>query len=245
MISALDQMNVIPARQNDDGLTVEQRAAQQAEEQQQDFLQLLLTQITNQNPLDPMDTSEFTAQVTRYSQLEQQLFTNEKLTVTNDLLRSSADAAGFTYIGQDVEVSTDIGVAQNGEAKWSYSVEGLADEVAITILDDNGAIVYQENGQKSVGAHALTVNTAELGVEDGSILYLAIAARDKDGGNVDTRTSSFAKVDGLWSDGSETFLTAGQVSFRTSDVLKVFNQSTTTPNTNPNNNNNNDEGDLS
>ncbi len=241
MISALNQMNVIPARQGDDGLTVEERAAQQAEEQQQDFLQLLLTQITNQNPLDPMDTTEFTAQVTRYSQLEQQLFTNEKLTVTNDLLRSSSDAASFTYIGQDVEVGTDIGVAQNGEARWSYSVEGLAEDVSITVLDDNGAVVYQGSGLTSVGAHSLTLDTADLGIEEGSILYLAVAARDKDGGAVETRTSSFAKVDGLWSDGSETFLTAGEVSFRTSDVLKIFNQPTTTQN----NNNNNDEGDLS
>ena len=43
------------------------------------FLQLLTTQLKNQNPLDPLDTNQFTAQLVQFSGVEQQLKTNEFL----------------------------------------------------------------------------------------------------------------------------------------------------------------------
>jgi flagellar basal-body rod modification protein FlgD len=43
------------------------------------FLKLLMTQLENQNPLDPVDTTEFTNQLVMYSQLEQMMTMNSKL----------------------------------------------------------------------------------------------------------------------------------------------------------------------
>lgn len=56
------------------------------------FLQILMTQLKNQNPLDPMDVKDFTAQLTSYSQLEQQIETNTKLESLTSLLSSSMTA---------------------------------------------------------------------------------------------------------------------------------------------------------
>jgi flagellar basal-body rod modification protein FlgD len=53
-----------------------------------DFLKLLMTQLTNQNPLDPTDPTEFTSQLATYSGLEQQINMNDTLTTMSDSLSS-------------------------------------------------------------------------------------------------------------------------------------------------------------
>lgn len=53
-----------------------------------DFLQLLMTQLANQNPLDPTDPTEFTSQLATFSSLEQQISTNDTLTSISDNLSS-------------------------------------------------------------------------------------------------------------------------------------------------------------
>jgi flagellar basal-body rod modification protein FlgD len=51
-----------------------------------DFLKLLMTQLENQNPLDPSDPTEFTSQLATYSQLEQQISMNDTLTTMSDTM---------------------------------------------------------------------------------------------------------------------------------------------------------------
>jgi hypothetical protein len=123
--SVLSQPTIITSSQTTtaEEQTAEDLALEQAEKEKVDFLNILLTQLSNQNPLDPMDTKDFTAQLTRYSILEQGIETNQKLSVTNDLLQTSASAASFDYIGKQVEVETNIGVVQNDEITWSYLIE--------------------------------------------------------------------------------------------------------------------------
>ena len=53
-----------------------------------DFLKLLMTQLTNQNPLDPQDPTEFTSQLATYSGLEQQINMNATLTTMSDNMSS-------------------------------------------------------------------------------------------------------------------------------------------------------------
>lgn len=53
-----------------------------------DFLKLLMTQLTNQNPLDPTDPTEFTSQLATYSSLEQQINMNDTLTTMSDNMSS-------------------------------------------------------------------------------------------------------------------------------------------------------------
>jgi flagellar basal-body rod modification protein FlgD len=53
-----------------------------------DFLKLLMTQLTNQNPLDPQDPTEFTSQLATYSGLEQQINMNSTLTTMSDNMSS-------------------------------------------------------------------------------------------------------------------------------------------------------------
>src|ERR1700754_3604547 len=66
------------------------------------FLSLLTTQLQNQNPLDPLDTNQFTSQLVQFSSVEQQLKTNDFLEA---LLLSNGNAASSQavgYIGKEV-----------------------------------------------------------------------------------------------------------------------------------------------
>lgn len=200
--------------------TVTEQAKADAEKQKVDFLELLLTQLQNQNPLDPMDTDEWTAQLTRYSQLEQQISTNEKLTVTNSLLSNSATSNAFTYIGQDVELNSNVGVVQDGEATWTYEVQGDADDVVLTVTDGSGNILATEDGSTINGVHEYNFDAAALGLSNGAQLILNVQAKNEDK-TVASEITSHVTVDGVWSDTEEVYLTAGEISFRTTDVLKI------------------------
>jgi flagellar basal-body rod modification protein FlgD len=224
VLSVLSNQTVIQSTGLDTSAQTEaDLAAADAEEQKVNFLQLLLTQLQNQNPLDPMDTDEWTAQLTRYSQLEQQISTNEKLTVTNSLLADGATSSAFGFIGQDVEINSNIAVVQNGEASWTYEVQGQSDDVVISVTDAEGNIVKVADGSSVLGVHEFKLTASdidELGLVAGQQLTVSIAAKLKES-SVATEITSHVEVDGVWSDQKESFLTAGEISFRMSDVLKV------------------------
>src|SRR5690242_8555320 len=86
------------------------------------FLTLLTTQLQNQDPLNPMDSNQFTQQLVEFSQVEQQINTNDNLKTLISLgqSRSAADAVG--YLGKAVTVSNGDAALANGTANWNYQL---------------------------------------------------------------------------------------------------------------------------
>jgi len=72
---------------------------------QQDFLQILLTQLTDQDPLKPMDNTQFVAQLAQFSQLEQTQELSD--TVTNSLSTQTASQA-VALLGRTITTSSGI-----------------------------------------------------------------------------------------------------------------------------------------
>jgi len=168
-----------------------------------------------------MDTDEFTAQLTRYSILEQGIETNSQLSITNDYLQSSATAASFSYIGKDVEIETNIAAVQDNQITWLYDIEGLPSDVTLTITDEDGTQLATADGVLSSEVQTITFDASGYGLDDGQQLFLSINALDSDGESLDKKITSIMTVDGVWSDGDLSYLTAGQLSFRDSDILKL------------------------
>lgn len=222
VFSVLNSQTVAPSNQAEvETKSKEEIAEEDAQKQKTDFLLLLLTQLENQNPLDPMDTDEYTAQLTRYSILEQGIETNSKLEVANDYLKTNAGNTTLSYLGEDVETSTNTAPVQDGEARWSYVIDGAADEVTLTVLDEDGNAIHEEDGSTSPGAQSFVLDAAALGLDEGAPVELVIAARDDNGGAIESRATAYATVDGIWTDEINTYLTAGDVSFRANDILRV------------------------
>src|SRR6187399_3084686 len=106
------------------------------------FLQLLTTQLKNQNPLDPLDTNQFTQQLVQFAQVEQQMKSNDLLSGLVLLEKSSEATAALAYVGSAVVVDGSTAQLANGQSKWTLNVSKPS-TATITIKDaTTGQSVY-------------------------------------------------------------------------------------------------------
>jgi flagellar basal-body rod modification protein FlgD len=115
------------------------------------FLQLLTAQLANQDPLNPTDGTEFTAQLAQFSSLEQQINTNELLKQMINSQPDTQQAEAMSYIGKEILVPGDsFMLGETGNVEFNYDVD--------TKLESAKAVVYNSAGEK---VHEFTVQTNE------------------------------------------------------------------------------------
>ncbi len=78
----------------------------------QTFLTLLTTQLQNQNPLDPLDTNQFTQQLVQFAGVEQQLRSNDQLKSLIEIEKSAQATAALAYVGNTVAVDGSTATVQ-------------------------------------------------------------------------------------------------------------------------------------
>src|SRR5436190_14212167 len=86
------------------------------------FLQLLTTQLKNQNPLDPLDTNQFTQQLVQFASVEQQINMNGQLGTLISLQQTAQVNNALNFLGTTVSVSGTTAQLEGGQATWSYAV---------------------------------------------------------------------------------------------------------------------------
>jgi flagellar basal-body rod modification protein FlgD len=224
-VSALSNPRLIVETQQNQNVDDAQSAAnaEATRDQSVEFLEILLIQLQNQNPLEPTDTNELTNQLIQQSQLEQQIQTNEKL---DDFLKTFEENNGLAslgYIGKRVELLENSAPLQGGTADFSYIVDGEADFVELTVTDGQGNILYKEDGNTGIGPHNFTFDAAnsETPIEDGTPVYLFVNAQDSDGETLDGLISAYANIDGVDGSGDSDLLTAGNLTYSLSDILRI------------------------
>lgn len=156
----------------------DQSAAAAAASDFDTFLQLLTAQLRNQDPLSPLDSTQFVEQLASFSAVEQQIETNNRLDeLTSNLTASSLEGAS-SWIGRYVE--TQSGAARFAGETLSYRIpeSSLGDASEALVSNADGDIVYRETlsaGQKeftwdgrneagdmvSHGDYAVVVNYAD------------------------------------------------------------------------------------
>lgn len=121
------------------------------------FLSILTTQLKNQNPLEPLDTNQFTQQLVQFTGVEQQLKTNEfleALVLGNQAAETAAINASnqaVNMIGKTVVAKSDSTNLTNGEASWTYTASANAPEATVTIRNSKGETVFSEELSLSAG----------------------------------------------------------------------------------------------
>ncbi len=121
------------------------------------FLLLLTTQLKNQDPTNPLDSSEFTSQLTGFAGVEQQVATNKHLETLLALQTGSQISSASSFIGKIAEVKNNgILVKQTGDAFFSYELDAPTKATFITIADASGNVVFTSEGQTSSGRHNVT-----------------------------------------------------------------------------------------
>jgi len=105
------------------------------------FLQLLRTQLRNQSPLDPLDTNQFTQQLVRFAQVEQQLRGNSQLEMLVNIAQNSDKTSAVAFVGQRVVIDGSTVKLDPGSATWAFAVDKPA-TAEVTITDKNGQVAY-------------------------------------------------------------------------------------------------------
>ncbi len=105
------------------------------------FLRLLTTQLKNQNPLDPLDTNQFTQQLVQFAQVEQQMSMNTSLSTLIALQQTSQTTAALGFLGANVTVAGDTARLANGSASWTF-VTPTAGSATISVKSATGETAY-------------------------------------------------------------------------------------------------------
>ena len=116
----------------------------------QTFLQLLTTQLQNQNPLDPLDTNQFTQQLVEFASVEQQLKTNDQLTTLVSLQQTTQATQALGFVGKTAVVNGNTTALTNSKASWELNVPSSSD-VSITIANSKGQAVFTGSYSASAG----------------------------------------------------------------------------------------------
>ena len=121
------------------------------------FLKLFMTQMTNQNPLDPMDNSEFTAQLATFSSLEQLTKINTNLEGLASIKTSVNTSTALSLVGKEVEFSGNLmPVGENHVGKLNYTLPAKSSKTSVTITNTEGDIVRDyELGELEAGYRTL------------------------------------------------------------------------------------------
>src|SRR4029077_21037206 len=115
------------------------------------FLTLLTTQLKNQNPLDPLDTNQFTQQLVSFAGVEQQINMNQQLTSLVALQKANQTTSAMSFLGATATVDGTTTKLTNGAACGTSAVEKPS-TATINIKSANGALAYSGNYPLTPGA---------------------------------------------------------------------------------------------
>ncbi len=189
------------------------------------FLRLLTTQLQNQDPLEPLDSTKFTEQLVSYSQVEQQIATNTSLNSLIALTKSAAGANAVSYLGKTALSAGPVSSLSGGEAAWRYSLPRDAASIQINVTEPNGHVVRSLTGDASVGFHDFAWNgrnTNGTQMPDGPYT-LSIVARLADGTSVPASISGLGLVNEIDMSGVEPLVTIGSRKISLSEIIGLKN----------------------
>jgi flagellar basal-body rod modification protein FlgD len=188
----------------------------------QTFLTLLTTQLQNQNPLDPLDTNQFTQQLVQFAGIEQQLKSNEQLKSLVEIEKGAQATQALVYVGNTVAI--DGSKAQfDKSATWNFNSE--QDTTAkITITNSAGQTAYSGNfNLKKGGSSFVWDGKGNDGVQWPPGTYtLTATGKDSKGNNVAISTEVQGVVDSVDLTSSPPLLSIGGQSYTTDKIKRVM-----------------------
>lgn len=187
------------------------------------FLTLLTTQLQNQNPLEPLDTNQFTQQLVQFSEVEQAIKQNENLESLMKLQAANAITGTVGYIGKTVELIGTSQELKNGEASWPINAAADAENTVFTVTDSQGNIVYTETAALDKGLSSFTWDgqtSSGTAAPDGNY-SLKVSATNADGLGVNVDIASSGVVEGVDLSGSDLYLIVAGQKVKLEEVISV------------------------
>jgi flagellar basal-body rod modification protein FlgD len=191
------------------------------------FLNILTAQIQNQDPLEPMDSSQFTQQLVQFSGVEQQIKSNKSLEALLAASKASTGAALSGYLGQEAEIDS-AGAAFTGDpVHWRYYLPSDAASTTVTVTDAKGKVLYSKAGELEAGAHDLTwdgvMNNGKVAETD-QAYRISVVSEDANGKALTPKHSLVTTITGVDLSYGEPALTTSAGIFTYADILRLTRQ---------------------
>lgn len=194
-----------------------------------DFLKLLITQLSHQDPLSPMESQDFASQLAQLSSLEklQSIDSNIKQGIEIDLILTQAinNTLAATIIGRHVTALGDtVMFDADGSAEVSFRLDGFADKIEITITDSEGNTVREFSAQGlSEGDHTLSwdgKNQHGETVLEGTY-HFSVKATDSSGNTISAITLIQGIISGIRYENGMAVLVVNDEEIPFSSVLEI------------------------
>ncbi|MCC8943320.1 flagellar hook assembly protein FlgD [Bradyrhizobium ivorense] len=192
----------------------------------QTFLTLLTTQLQNQNPLDPLDTNQFTQQLVQFAGVEQQLKSNEQLKSLIEIEKSAQSTQALVYVGNTVAV--DGSKAQfDKSATWNLNAPANT-SATISITNASGQLAYSGNFTMSQGNSSFVWDgKGNDGAQWPPGTYtLTATGKDSKGNDIAISTEVQGVVDSVDLTASPPLLSIGGQTYTTDKIKRVVRPST-------------------
>lgn len=189
-----------------------------------DFLKLLVAQISNQSPLNPMDNTEFVAQLAQFSNLEQLAQVNKRLDALALGQAGLLTGQSVQLLGKKVVYSGSDMFLADGSASYRYDLGRAAAEVEVTIKDESGRVVRTlTTGAQSAGKQEGVWNGLD---DDGNAVApgrytIEVKATDGNGDDVTVQTYGIGVVSGISFDKGYPELLIGTARIQSANIVEV------------------------
>jgi len=199
-----------------------------------DFMKLMIEQLEHQDPLNPMDGTQFASQLAQFSSLEQLTNLNEAVSQSIDtnylLTQSINNTMTAALIGKKVKISGNA-IQNTGQdnVEFGYDLPANAAMVKINIYNENDALVKTiENPRITDGENKLNWDFTD---NDGNRVpegkyTISVEAVDNAGGDITVNPFTFGLIDGVRFTDSGTKLLSGNSEYMLSDILEILNPNT-------------------
>ena len=188
------------------------------------FLQLLLTQVQNQDPTAPTDTTSFTTELVQFTGVQEQVNTNSSLSQLIGLQQSSQVLQGNGLVGHETTVTANQISLQNGTGALSFNATA-GQTVAISIVNAAGSPIYDTTLTANGGSNTWTWNgTDSTGakVPDGAY-NVAVETASSNGNATPLAFGVIGTATGVSTSGTTTQLQLGALSVNLSALQSVDN----------------------
>jgi flagellar basal-body rod modification protein FlgD len=191
---------------------------------QDDFLKLLVTQLKQQDPLNPTNNTEFVAQLAQFSQLEQSVKQAQLMQQSLDAQAASFEFTLLPMVGRRVGLDMPLVQLGEGPATIRYALDKDAAKVSIHILDHQGQVIrtLEYAGRPS----GLNIAEWDGNNQNGTpmppgVYRYTLSATDAQGASVTSQGRAELTVSGIRKEEGTTKLVVGDLTVEPSDVVEL------------------------
>lgn len=197
-----------------------------------EYLQILTTQLQNQDPTNATDPNQFTQELVEMGGVQQQITTNTDLANLVSATSANTLSNGLGYVGAVVQANSSSGEfpLQNSYSEFGYSLASAAASTTVTVSDSSGDVVDTFAGGTAAGGNYVSWNgaTSSGGTAANGAYTFSVTSKDANGNPITVSDPvALFQVTSVQSNSDGTLqLYAGSLSLSSTDVTNVYSAST-------------------